>query len=146
MAYPAKYKPLLNALRSSPPSSLAELTKLFVDVRSEIEANRDRGDVTQTEDLEDIPLEYKMAREIVSKTVTHAGFLEIDDEIYDSVDDCADLLIDLDFIEKLESLQPVPDVWWTYMFSYDSHYGDHMKSLEIQARWLIDTQIQSTQF
>lgn len=87
MAYPAKYKPLLNALRSSPPSSLAELTKLFVDVRSEIEANRDRGDVTQTEDLEDIQLEYKMAREIVSKTVTHAGFLEIDDEIYDSVDD-----------------------------------------------------------
>lgn len=142
MTYPAKYKSLLHALRSSPPSSLAELTRLFGDVRSEIEANRDLGDVTQTEAPDDIRLEYKMAREIVSKTVTHPGFLEIDDEVYDSIDDCADLFMDLDFIEKLEALQPVPDVWWTYVFCYDTHFGDHMKNLEIQTRWLtppIDT-------
>ena len=136
MNYPVKYKELLKALKNEKLLSLKKLCQLFDAVRNEIEENRGLGDVTQTDDPEGIRMEYSAARKLVSETVDHQGFLEINGEMHDSVDDCADLLMDLDEIEKLEAFQPAQDVWWAYVFKYDSHFGDHMKNIEVQARWL----------
>jgi hypothetical protein len=136
MTYPTKYKPLLKALREGPPISLSDLVDLFAPVRNEIEANRDLGGVTQEEDPKSIRLNYRAARELVSTTVIHHGFVEVGDEVHDSIDDCADLLMDLDELDKLETLQPKEDVWWTYVFNYDYHFGNHMNNIEIQSQWL----------
>lgn len=134
--YPRAYKPLLNVLRNGPKCSMSDLVLMFADIRDEIEGNRERANVIDEDDPEDLRIEYSMAREIVSLTVDHQGFIEIDGEMHDSIDDCADILIDLDETEKLERHQCESDVWWHYIFGYDSHYGEHMENLELQARWL----------
>ena len=134
--YPREYKSLLTVLRHGPKCTIPELISFFPAIRKEIEANRNRADVIEENDPEGLRLEYSSAREIVSETVDHQGFIEIDGDMHDSIDDCADILMDLDETEKLEGYQDEADVWWHYIFGFDSHYGAHMKNLELQAEWL----------
>lgn len=134
--HPQEYKHLLKALRHGPKCTIPELIAFFPAIRNEIEANRSRADVIEENDPDGLRMDYANAREIVSMTVDHQGFIEIDGDMHDSIDDCADILMDLDEIEKLEHLQSEADVWWHYMFGYDTHYGEHMKNLEQQSRWL----------
>lgn len=134
--YPQEYKHLLKALRHGPKRTILELIALFPSIRAEIEANRSRADVIDEDDPDGLRMDYAEARQIVSETVDHQGFIEIDGDMHDSIDDCADILMDLDETEKLEKLQSEADVWWHYAFGFDSHYGEHMDNLELQAVWL----------
>lgn len=134
--YPQKYKALLTALRHGPKRTIPEMVSMFPAIRAEIEGNRSRADVIDENDPDGLRMEYSKAREIVNETVDHQGFIEIDGEIHDSIDDCADILMDLDETEQLESCQCEADVWWHYISFYDSHYGEHMSNLELQSGWL----------
>lgn len=134
--YPREYKSLLTVLRNGPKRTIPDLVSMFPAIRAEIEANRNRADVIDENDPDGLRMEYSRAREIVTYTVDHQGFIEIDGEMYDSIDDCADILMDLDETEQLEGLKCEADVWWQYIFGYDSHYGEHMKNLELQSGWL----------
>ena len=134
--YPQKYKALLNVLRHGPKCTIPELTSMFPAIRAEIEENRGRADVVDESNPDGLRLKYARAREIVSQTIDHQGFIKIDDVMHDSIDDCADILMDFDETEKLENCQCEADVWWHYVFGYDSHYGEHMNNLELQSRWL----------
>ena len=133
---PVKYKTLLNALRNGANQSLADIVALFPNIREEIESNRSNP-YSSTGTGSDPPrLEYEEAREIVADTVDHVGFIEVNGDMHDSIDDCADILIDLDEIEKLQSIAPSADVWWKYILHYDFHFVDHMKNHEDQVRFL----------
>ena len=134
--YPQEYKHLLKALRSGPKRTIPELIALFPAIRAEIDANRFKADVIEENDPDGSRMDYTSAREFVSETVDHQGYIEIDGDMHDSIDDCADILMDLDEIEKLENFQSEADVWWHYIFGFDSHYGEHMDNLELQAGWL----------
>lgn len=138
MCYPQLYKTLLEALRNTESSSsvsIQNLVLLFPEIRKEVEANRHLAEV-QNEDTDVESMDYEDVRGIIEKTILHHGYIEIENEVYDSVDDCADILIDLDEIEKLEKVAGAKDVWWQYIFSYDHHFGEHMKNLEKQAETL----------
>lgn len=134
--YPQAYKALLSVLRNGPKKSIPDIVAMFPAIKAEIDNNRHQADVIEENDPEGLRLEYREARNVVTETVDHQGFIEIDGVMHDSIDDCADILMDLDEIRKLEDIQGEEDVWWHYVFGYDSHYGEHMKNLEDQAMWL----------
>lgn len=134
--YPSQYKLLLKALREGDQIPLKELVNFFAAIRQEIEANRDKAHIITDEDPDISRLNYNLAREIVAQSIEHPGFIQIGYEIYDSIDDCADLLKDLDEVDRLSQYQNPGDVWWQYIFSYDSHFNDHMIALEEQYQYL----------
>lgn len=135
--YPTQYKPLLRVLRETPATPIPELIRLFPPIREDVQAHRDRTAVT-VDDLDITPIEYDRARQIVARTVDHPGYIETNDTVYDSIDDCADLLIDLAEIEQFETRVPAPDVWHAYISCVDSHLHWHMRDLEIQAKWITE--------
>ena len=134
--YPQEYKALLSVLTNGPKRSIPDLAAMFPLIKAEIENNRNRAEVIEENDPDGLRIEYIEARKMVSETVDHQGFIEIDGVMYDSIDDCADILMDLDETRKLEEIQSEAAVWWHYIFGYDSHYREHMKNLEDQATWL----------
>ena len=109
--YPSKYKPLLKALREGNQISFREIINYFLAIREEIETNRYRAGITTNDETDVVRLDYNLAREIVAKSVEHHGFIEIGDDLHDSIDDCADVLIELDEVERLAQVQASADVW-----------------------------------
>jgi hypothetical protein len=145
--YPYQYKKILNILKNEQSFDLVRLVELFKYIDIEID-DKDYCDIEITKievDVEVARMDYNEARNIVSKSIIHYGFIEIDDDIYDSIDDCADILIDLDEIEKLASCNSPNDVWWMYIWSYRNHVKDHMVNIEKQVEMIVKSTQQGTE-
>ena len=136
MNYPNQYKKILELLKNGKEAVLVEnLLPYFDSIKKEIDDNREFAQCSEEGDADVNRMNYEEAREVVSQSVKNIGFWEKGDEVYDSIDDCADLLMDLDEVQQLEELQPVSDVWWQYIFYYDHHFGEHIRNLEKQVEW-----------